>query len=236
MTVDPNTGVATSVGDTGTGFAGIAFNGDGSLLYGVTGDGGSPSETLFSLSQLDATPTLLCALGNGSDGETLGFNPDNGTLYHASGHIGASVIFETVDSTGITPCAVTDIPIGGALDDEEAQALTYWSEEGVFLWKQGHFPGPLFRVTPGGVETLVGPMDHQAKGLTFLPSGDSDVAGATVTDLFPPELACTWTCAPAGGASCTAGPVAGDVNDRPAPSPTPSPWPTPGRRTPQAWW
>ncbi len=39
------------------------------------------------------------------------------------------------------------------------------------------------------------------------------VTGATVSDLFPPELDCGWTCAPAGGASCTAGPVAGNLVD-----------------------
>ncbi len=43
-------------------------------------------------------------------------------------------------------------------------------------------------------------------------AGPSD-ATATVTDLFPPGLDCTWTCAAAGGASCTAGPVAGDLVD-----------------------
>ena len=50
-------------------------------------------------------------------------------------------------------------------------------------------------------------------GLGFAPGGRTDVAGATVTDFFPPELSCSWTCVARGGASCTAGPVVGDIND-----------------------
>ncbi|MEM8964589.1 MAG: DUF11 domain-containing protein, partial [Acidobacteriota bacterium] len=41
----------------------------------------------------------------------------------------------------------------------------------------------------------------------------ADVVGATVTDSFPADLSCTWTCVANGGASCTAGPVSSDIND-----------------------
>ncbi len=44
-------------------------------------------------------------------------------------------------------------------------------------------------------------------------NGPLDVVGAMVSDPFPPELSCNWTCAPSGGASCTAGPVAGSIAD-----------------------
>ena len=44
-------------------------------------------------------------------------------------------------------------------------------------------------------------------------TGPSAVTGATVSDAFPAELTCSWTCAPTGAASCTAGPVAGDIAD-----------------------
>jgi len=44
--------------------------------------------------------------------------------------------------------------------------------------------------------------------------GPSDVVGATVTDVVPAALSnVTWTCVADMGASCTAGPVMGDVND-----------------------
>src|SRR5439155_12783760 len=83
--IDSGTGVATSIGNTGDNFAGLAFDSNGTL-YGVTGDGATVPETLYTLSTSDASKTLVCTLGNGSDGEVIAFNPDDGLLYHASGN------------------------------------------------------------------------------------------------------------------------------------------------------
>lgn len=44
-------------------------------------------------------------------------------------------------------------------------------------------------------------------------AGPNDAAGATVSDVFSAVASCTWTCVAAGGASCTAGPVSGDIAD-----------------------
>ena len=44
--------------------------------------------------------------------------------------------------------------------------------------------------------------------------GSHDVFGASVNNVFPPELTnCSWTCTPSGGATCTAGPVIGNIID-----------------------
>ncbi|MCP3938388.1 MAG: DUF11 domain-containing protein, partial [Actinomycetia bacterium] len=43
--------------------------------------------------------------------------------------------------------------------------------------------------------------------------GPNAVSGATVSDTFPEILACTWTCSPGTGATCTSGPITGDIND-----------------------
>jgi hypothetical protein len=187
-TINTETGVATVIGGFNTGFAGIAFS--CSKLYGVTGDGGEPSETLFEVSTSDASVTQLLALGNGDDGETIGFNPDDGYMYHASGHDSAcagpdeGVCFERID---LDTLALTNIDIsGGALIDEETQALTWWSDQGVFLWKQDHASdAPLFRVATDGSETLVGDMDHQSKGLAFVPvtDGASCIQDQTISGL-----------------------------------------------------
>ena len=116
VTINPATGVATSIGDTGDAFAGITFD-DMGTLYGVTGDGASVSETLFTLDTTTAISTMVTPLGNGDDGETIGFNPDDGLIYHASGHntpcppgdLSDCVIFETVARTA--PYTITNIPI-----------------------------------------------------------------------------------------------------------------------------
>ena len=136
-----------------------------SILYAVTGDGGSPSESLFTLDQINAAENFVLSLGNGTDGETIGYNPTDGLIYHASGHTGSDVIFESINSTFT---GTTDIPIDASLQDEEAQALTWDSSRGEFLWKQNHGTGPLYSVTTGGAATLIGDMDHQAKGLGFV--------------------------------------------------------------------
>ena len=171
---DPSTGVAVSVGNTGMRFAGIAFDNMGDL-YAVTGDGGQQPETLFRVNTSDASSVQVLELGRGDDGEALGYNPDDGLMYHASGHDGveedttgnSGVIFEAIDLVNLT---ITDVPIDTTpLIDEEAQALTYWKAAGAFLWKQDHGTGPLYMVTSGGIVTYIGDMDHQAKGLAFAP-------------------------------------------------------------------
>ncbi len=44
-------------------------------------------------------------------------------------------------------------------------------------------------------------------------AGPATATGAAVADTFPATLACTWTCVGAGGGTCTAGPIAGNIAD-----------------------
>jgi uncharacterized repeat protein (TIGR01451 family) len=44
-------------------------------------------------------------------------------------------------------------------------------------------------------------------------AGPATATGASVTDTFPATLTCSWTCVGAGGGTCTAGPVAGNIAD-----------------------
>ena len=78
----------------------------GSILYGVTGDGASIGESLFTIDTGDATSSFLYSLGNGSDGETIAYNPNDNLIYHFSGRDTNSA-FETVD-----PLTGTVVPIG----------------------------------------------------------------------------------------------------------------------------
>src|SRR6266850_2092986 len=65
-------------------------------LIGVTGDGASIPESLFLLNPTNASAIFVMALGNGSEGEAIGYNPDDGLLYHASGLL-QSDVWESVD-------------------------------------------------------------------------------------------------------------------------------------------
>ena len=171
--IDLITGVTTSVGNTGEGFAGIAFDASGTL-FGVTGDGGSTAETLFTLSLTDASSTFFQSLGNGDDGESIAFNPDAGLMYHGSGRI--SKIFETVN---LTTHGVTNVSLTGAGLFDEFLALTYAGSNSFFL-SGNNLDGRLFQITTDGVVTLFGDMDHVSKGLVLLSTVTSIPEPATI--------------------------------------------------------
>jgi uncharacterized repeat protein (TIGR01451 family) len=63
-----------------------------------------------------------------------------------------------------------------------------------------------------GVDTVV-PGDGIAYTIVATNSGPDDAVGVTVVDLFPDGVACAYTCVGDGGAVCTAGPVADDIDD-----------------------
>ncbi len=161
VTVDEVTGVATLIGDTGEAFSTIAFDADGTL-YGVTGDGASPPETLFTLSKANGLPTFVQPLGNGEDGEAIAFNPRDGLLYHASGtgDLNTAQIFETVNlQNGI----VTPIFLSGDPDSSEMTALVY-SGNNRFFRVDGEELG---QITANGFESIIADLDHQSKGLAL---------------------------------------------------------------------
>jgi hypothetical protein len=185
-TLDPDTGVATSVGNTGDKFATIAFASDGTL-YGITGDGAAEPQKLYTLSKVDATPTFVANFGvpeeGVTDGEALAFNPDDGLLYRASG-IGppnTAEIFETIEPGTL---AVVNIPLSG-FDYEQLTALAkvgggfYAGDLGDALVDMPRF----FCITTGGAVTFLGDMDHVTKGLVPVqPQPFSCVPVAAISD------------------------------------------------------
>ena len=98
--INQTTGVATSIGDTGRFFAGIAFD-DTGTLYGVTGSKGDEidgkRESLFTISLSDATVTYVCGLGTSGFDESFAFNPNDNLFYHMSGFL--SEPFEKFDGS-----------------------------------------------------------------------------------------------------------------------------------------
>jgi hypothetical protein len=226
VTLDEWTGVATSVGNTGNRFAGIAFASDGTL-YAVTGDGGGVPESLFTLSTVDGSPSLVRELGAGSDGETIAYNPDDGFLYHASG-IGTpnhpnGEQFETID---LDTLVTTNVPLSG-FDYEELTALTFL-DGGFFAGDLGNaaFDDPgFFHITTGGAVTFLGLMDHVSKGLV-LALEPTPTATPTATPTQEPEITPTPTATPT--ASPTTTPTAtAPPTATPIATPTASPTITP---------
>lgn len=116
--IDLPTGVCTQVGNLGTNFSTIAFREDGQL-FGVTGDGASPGETMYLIDKTNGTTTLATTLGNGADGEVLCYNRADNLFYHWSGN--GTVVFESVMSAA--PYTVTNIPTTGTAGGETFGAL-----------------------------------------------------------------------------------------------------------------
>jgi uncharacterized repeat protein (TIGR01451 family) len=81
---------------------------------------------------------------------------------------------------------------------------------------------PPFRICPEAIDLAITKDDGQTEAVpgdsvtyTIVASnaGPNDAIGATVNDLFPAVLTCSWTCVASGGATCAAGPVAGNIAD-----------------------
>ncbi len=155
VTIDPSTGSATSIGNTGDKFAGLTFD-DSGKLYGVTGDGAAVPASLYQIDIADGSTTLVATLGNGDDGESIAFNTDDGMIYHISGN--AIPIFEKIDPAN--EFAITDI--GLDQDPNGSLALAYVS--GFFL---GAGLTQVYSVNQQGSLTFLGTPDHKVKGIAL---------------------------------------------------------------------
>jgi hypothetical protein len=133
-------------------------------LIGVTGDGASIPETLFLLSQTNASATVVMTLGNGEDGETIGFDPDDDLLYHASGLLAGDRFWESVDILNRTVVSSGQFT-GQHLTDYENSAMTYNPATGKFL--VCNLIGDLFDTTLAGAATRIGAVPTTLKGLAF---------------------------------------------------------------------
>ena len=176
VTIDPATGVCTLIGNLSNNITCLTFLAEG-ILLGTSGEGAAnPPETLYLVSQSDASLTLLFALGNGADGEIIATHP-NGLVYHSSGNSTAE--FESIN---VLTRVVT--PIGTA--SGEAFAMGYSLAQGrMFI---SDISSKLHTVDlTTGARTLVGDMEDQLstsfdnRGLAFVTPpcpGDADGNGA----------------------------------------------------------
>ena len=174
VTVCPITGEAQIVGPLSDAISSIAFDANGGL-WGATGDGAVTPETLFAINPSDASMVAIVPLGNGDDGEMLGFNPIDGLLYHGSGNFSFTSIpgiLETIDLSNplIPPTVIAADPT--YTDGAETNALSAFDPSiGAFWWAAGCCGGAsnqLLHLTTGGFATLVGSMGHTSKGLALI--------------------------------------------------------------------
>lgn len=177
VTIDPDTLAITRIGNTGSptnrNFSSLTFNADGTILYAVTGDG-SPNnpETLFTLDQSTAAPTVVCTLGNGADGEVIAFNSNDSKLYHFSGN--STRLFERIDDITGPACTVTSLSTGNG----EIFGAVYDSTQNLFYIAD--INSKLKTIQPDGLnETEIG-------SLTVPTNGGIDLRGLVLR--YYPEI------------------------------------------------
>ena len=174
-TIRPDTGEATVIGDLGDAFAGLAFDGTGTL-YGVTGDGAFGPEILYTINTSDATVSGVMNLGNGTDGEAIAFNSGDGLMYHLSGWASppegglGDVVFEKID---LGTMAITDIPLSGDFFIN-GNGLAYDAAQGDFVVAllndvpvEGIQVAEFARISAAGEVSISGPLDEYAGGMAF---------------------------------------------------------------------
>jgi hypothetical protein len=140
-------------------------------LIGVTGDGASIPESLFLLNQTNASGIFVMGLGNGADGETIAFNPDDDLLYHASGRLQGDRFWESVDVFGET--VVSSGQFTGPEVSDENVAMVHDPATGRFLVCD--LASNLFDTTLAGAATQIGTLPDILKGLAF---ADGSLYGA----------------------------------------------------------
>lgn len=187
--VDPTTGVITEVGNMGDNVAGITF-GSANHLYAVTGDGGTVSESLFKVNIATGAMTLFTALGSGSDGETIAFNPDDSKIYHWSGS--GTQVMESIDTTS---GAVTNIPMSGFTSSPEYLGAKYIGNGQFMLSKR--FTLDMIIMNTSGFGTLAGTSVEPYKGLEF-PLNNPPVPVASAFTYTTNNLTATFTDASTG--------------------------------------
>ena len=185
VTIDLDTGIATSIGTTDSGhfWQGIAFDATGTL-YRIDGNA-----DLVTLSLADASSTFVKTLSDVGSVNLIAFNPVDGCMYHRSGSF-----YEKLD---LGTLMLTTIP-GPSLTTPNG--LTFSSVLAKLILADD---SSLYSLTAAGVETFIGSMDHDSNGLAFssqtLPSLSLPAAlyGASVS--FDFDVSELWAINPTTG-------------------------------------
>ncbi len=185
--VDLNTGVARQIGNLGDNFAALTFDASGQL-YGITGDGATVPETLYSIDKLTGVKTLKYSMGNGADGEAIAFNPQDSFFYHWSGN--GTIVWEKMALANVVYAPV-NIPITSPTNGETFGAV--WDPcRDLFIGSNIGSRFNLWRPNPTPPDLMVsaqfGNNPDDERGLALIGGYSCDVdlnIGMTASNLVP---------------------------------------------------
>jgi len=154
-TIDPQTGIATLIGDTGVKkIASLTFN-SGTLFSVNLSAGGTNTGTISTISTVDGSVTRLCALVT-MRGTGLAFNPNDELLYYTTGSGFRTINFE------VDPCGIEVIPVTTTNPLQNTGALAFF--QSFLIIDEGE---DLESITEAGVLEFIGFLDeHNSRGLT----------------------------------------------------------------------
>ena len=176
--VDLFSGVITNRGVLSDKIANITISSDGTI-YGVTGDGADNPEILYTINPRTAVLTYLDSLGNGDDGESIEYCPDNNKIYHWSGWGSGDVIMESIDLLTLVKDSIVLTGVGSNLI-QNVGASTY-AGNGEFICFDVN-EELYFRIdTLGYVSDSIEPIGNDyVKGLVFQ-EGNFNVPNVNIT-------------------------------------------------------
>jgi len=123
------------------------------VLYGITGDGATSPNELYTIDKLTALPTFFLALsGPDFSGEAIAYNSTDGFMYRWTGG--------TMEKIDLTTMVITPVPMSGSPPAGGVKSATYDSGAGVFYVIAG--TTAFYHITSAGVATLIGGTSNYA--------------------------------------------------------------------------
>ncbi len=190
-------GVTSATPGGSTTYSIVASNAGPSNATGATVADTFPASLTCNWTCVGAGGGTCTAAGSGNINDTVNLPVGGSVTYTAICAISGSASGSLVNTATVAaPAGATDpTPGNNSATDTDALGasadLSITKTDGVTS------------VTAGGSTTYT---------IVASNAGPSNATGATVADTFPASLTCTWTCAGAGGGTCTAA-GSGNIND-----------------------
>jgi uncharacterized repeat protein (TIGR01451 family) len=181
----------------------------GSVTYTITASNAGPSNatgaTVADTFPASLTCTWTCAgagggtctaSGSGNLNDTVNLPSGGSVTYTATCAIDPSATGSLTNTATVSSSTTSD---SNTADNSATDTDTLTAQADLAVTKTDG----VTTATAGGSVTYT---------ITASNAGPSNATGATVADTFPASLTCTWTCAGAGGGTCTAS-GSGNLND-----------------------
>jgi uncharacterized repeat protein (TIGR01451 family) len=197
LSITKTDGVATATAGGSATYTIVASNAGPSNAMGATVADTFPASLTCTWTCTGAIGGTCTAAGSGNLNDTVNLPSGGSVTYTASCTISAAATGSLVNTATVAaPAGVTD-PVPGNNSATDTDALGASADLSVTK------TDGVTSVTAGGSATYT---------IVASNAGPSAATGATVTDTFPASLTCTWTCAGAGGGTCTAA-GSGNIGD-----------------------